>query len=376
MKKAFSRREFLALSGKGLLSLAFAGAALKFGVPSALASDSDIPANRLVTGENEMRVVFLKRIDENKSDAFYILNTTPKGLEVFLIDGGRSNKHCRNELLELRGDILTRAGLSEEIDKSGHVLEIKVILSHFHGDHVNELLDNISKISPKIRMTGLYHPAATALTRDGTYNNDANDDIMKRYKVLTTVNTFHRKYCPQHEVPFGETMDVPSTLGSIRLYASPVDWGAGEYVKWMEDYHFAAKPQNIHSGMATEVINGNCLWMRVSYAGRSVLFTGDTNKKFEDRNDEALDLFIARYGEELRSDIVKFPHHGRGRDAACAPCKAHLMTDTPLSACILSGVDGPELAGKVLDTMNVPWYDLNTSDAAYVIKDSGMEKII
>jgi len=199
-------------------------------------------------------------------------------------------------------------------------------------------------------------------------------------KMLTgernAVNTFHRKYCPQHEVPFGETMDVPSTLGSIRLYASPVDWGAGEYVKWMEDYHFAAKPQNIHSGMATEVINGNCLWMRVSYAGRSVLFTGDTNKKFEDRNDEALDLFIARYGEELRSDIVKFPHHGRGRDAACAPCKAHLMTDTPLSACILSGVDGPELAGKVLDTMNVPWYDLNTSDAAYVIKDSGMEKII
>ena len=376
MKKEFSRREFLALSGKGLLSLAFAGAALKFGVPSALASDSDIPANRLVTGENEMRVVFLKRIDENKSDAFYILNTTPQGLEVFLIDGGRSNKHCRDELLELRADILTRAGLSEEINKSGHVLEIKVILSHFHGDHVNELLDNISKISPKIRMTGLYHPAATALTRDGTYNNDANDDIMKRYKVLTTVNTFHRKYCPQYEVPFGETMDVPSTLGSIRLYASPVDWGAGEYVKWMEDYHFAAKPQNIHSGMATEVINGNCLWMRVSYAGHSVLFTGDTNKKFADRNDEALDLFIARYGEELRSDIVKFPHHGRGRDAACAPCKAHLMTDTPLSACILSGVDGPELAGKVLDTMNVPWYDLNTSDAAYVIKDSGMEKII
>ena len=376
MKKEFSRREFLALTGKGLVSLAFAGAALKFGMPQALAADSSIPVNQLVTGENEMRVVFLKRIDKNKSDAFYILNTTPQGLEVFLIDGGRSNKHCRDELLDLRADILTRAGLAEEINKSGHVLEIKVILSHFHGDHVNELLDNIAKISPRIRLTGLYFPAATALTRDGTYNNDANDDLLKRYKVLTTVNTFHRKYCPQYEVPFGETMDVPSLLGNIRLYASPVDWGAGEYVKWMEDYHFAAKPQNIHSGMATEVINGNCLWMRVEYAGHSVLFTGDTNKKFENRDDEALDLFIARYGEELRSDIVKFPHHGRGRDAACKPCKAHLMTSDPLAACILSGVDGPELAGKVLDTLNIPWYDLNTSDVAYVIKDSGMEKVI
>ena len=376
MKKEVSRREFLALTGKGLVSLAFAGAALKFGMPQALAADSSIPVNQLVTGENEMRVVFLKRIDKNKSDAFYILNTPPQGLEVFLIDGGRSNKHCRDELLDLRADILTRAGLAEEINKSGHVLEIKVILSHFHGDHVNELLDNIAKISPRIRLTGLYFPAATALTRDGTYNNDANDDLLKRYKVLTTVNTFHRKYCPQYEVPFGETMDVPSLLGNIRLYASPVDWGAGEYVKWMEDYHFAAKPQNIHSGMATEVINGNCLWMRVEYAGHSVLFTGDTNKKFENRDDEALDLFIARYGEELRSDIVKFPHHGRGRDAACKPCKAHLMTSDPLAACILSGVDGPELAGKVLDTLNVPWYDLNTSDVTYVIKDSGMEKVI
>ena len=376
MKKEFSRREFLVLTGKGLVSLAFAGAALKFGMPQALAADSSIPVNQLVTGENEMRVVFLKRIDKNKSDAFYILNTTPQGLEVFLIDGGRSNKHCRDELLDLRADILTRAGLAEEINKSGHVLEIKVILSHFHGDHVNELLDNIAKISPRIRLTGLYFPAATALTRDGTYKNDANDDLLKRYKVLTTVNTFHRKYCPQYEVPFGETMDVPSLLGNIRLYASPVDWGAGEYVKWMEDYHFAAKPQNIHSGMATEVINGNCLWMRVEYAGHSVLFTGDTNKKFENRDDEALDLFIARYGEELRSDIVKFPHHGRGRDAACKPCKAHLMTSDPLAACILSGVDGHELAGKVLDTLNVPWYDLNTSDVAYVIKDSGMEKVI
>ena len=52
------------------------------------------------------------------------------------------------------------------------------------------------------------------------------------------------------------------------------------------------------------------------------------------------------------------------------------MTSDPLAACILSGVDGPELAGKVLDTLNVPWYDLNTSDVAYVIKDSGMEKVI
>lgn len=376
MNEKFTRRTFLRLTGKGLLSLAFAHTALRFGLPSALAADSKLSVNSLVTGENEMRVVFLKRIDESKSDAFYILNTTPSGLEIFLIDGGRSNKHCRDELLALRSEILTRAGLADEIPKGGYILNITVILSHFHGDHVNELLENIAPYTHKLRLNGLYFPAATQLTRDGTYDNDKNDDIMKRYKVLSAVNTFHRKYCPQYELPFGETMDIPSTLGALRLYASPADWGTGEYVKWMEDYHFAAKPQNIHSGMGTEVINGNCLWLRVSYAGHSILFTGDTNKKFEDCTDEALDLFIAKYGEELRSDIVKFPHHGRGRDAACAPCKEHLLSSDPLAACILSGVDGPELAGVKLTALDVKWYDLNSSDVAYVIREDGMEKVL
>ena len=375
-KDHFTRREFLCLTGKGLVSLAFAGAALTFGVSAALAADSKKSVNALVSGENEMRLVFLRRISASKSDAFFILNTTPEGLEVFLIDGGTSNKHCRDELLKLRSEILTRAGLADEIPKSDYTLHLSVIISHFHGDHVNDLMTNIAPAAPKLRLNALYYPAATQLPRDGTYNNDANDDLMKRYKVLSAVNTYHRKYCPQHEVPFGETMDVPSTLGKIRLYASPVDWGEGEYLKWMQDYHFALKPQNIYGGMGTEVLNGNCLWARMEYAGHSVLFTGDTNKKFADRTDEAYDLFIQQYGEELRSDLIKFPHHGRGRDAAAQPTRDHLLTDDPLAACILSGVDGPELAGAALSQIGVQWYDLNTTDVVYVIKETGLEKLI
>lgn len=375
-KDRFTRREFLCLTGKGLASLFFAGAALTFGVPAALAADSKISVNALVSGENEMRLVFLRRLSASKSDAFFILNTTPEGLEIFLIDSGISNKHCRDELLKLRSEILTRAGLADEIPKSNYTLNLSVIVSHFHGDHVNDLLLNVAPAAPKLRLNALYYPASTQLPRDGTYKNDANDDIMKRYKVLSAVNTFHRKYCPQYEVPFGETMDVPSALGSIRLYASPVDWGEGEYLKWMHENHFAAKPELIYGGMATEVLNGNCLWLRAEYAGHSALYTGDTNKKFADRTDESFDLFLQKYGEALRSDLIKFPHHGRGRDAACAPCKEHLMTADPLAACILSGVDGPELAGAVLSKMNVKWYDLNTTDVVYAIKESGMEKLL
>ena len=123
--------------------------------------------------------------------------------------------------------------------------------------------------------------------------------------------------------------------------------------------------------MGTEVLNGNCLWVRAEYAGHSVLFTGDTNKKYAMRKDEAYDLFIEKYGEELRSDIVKFPHHGRGRDAACQRTRDSLLTQNGESACILSGVDGPELAGKKLTNLGVPWYDLNSASILYTIKEDG-----
>lgn len=373
MKEQLTRREFLCLTGKGLAALAFAGASLRFGLPTAKASGK-LSVNQLVTGENEMRIVFLKRIDENKSDAFYIMNTTPAGMELFLIDGGRANRHCREELLQLRADILTRAGLADEIDKSTYLLHLTVLISHFHGDHVNELMENIIPCSHKLRLDAVYYPAATALPRKGEFNNDANDDIIKRYKLLESVKVHYLKYCEKHELPFGETMDVPTSLGALRLYASPVDWGAGEYLQWMHDYHFAQKPQNIYNGMGTEVLNGNCMWARMEYAGHSVLFTGDTNKKFADRTDEAFDLFIQKYGEELRSDIVKFPHHGRGRDAASQPTKDYLLTNDKNAVCILSGVDGPELAGKALKKIKVPWLDLNTQDVVYVIRESGMER--
>ena len=375
MKDKFTRREFLCLTGKGFVSLAFLGAALRFGMPGALASGK-MSVNSLVTGENEMRIVFLKRLDENKSDAFYIMSTTKDGLEIILVDGGRANRHCLNELLELRREILTRAGLMDEIDKSTYLLHVTAIISHFHGDHVNELMENIVPYSHKIRLDALYYPAATVLPHKGEFNNNANDDIMKRYKLLESVKVQYARYCERRELPFGETLHVPTKLGQLRLYASPVDWGEGEHLKWMQDYHFAAKPQNIYCGMGTEVLNGNCLWARMEYAGHSVLFTGDTNKKFADRTDEAYDLFIQKYGEELRSDIVKFPHPGRGRDAAAQPTKDYLLTDDPMAACILSGADGPELAGAALTPLNVQWYDLNTSDVVYVIKETSLEKLL
>ena len=89
MNKEMSRRQFLCMSGKGLAALALAGATLKFGLPlKALAGEEKISVNSLVSGENEMRVLFIERVDEAKSDAFYIMNTNrtqPNGRQRCLL---------------------------------------------------------------------------------------------------------------------------------------------------------------------------------------------------------------------------------------------------------------------------------------------------
>jgi len=373
MNKEMSRRQFLCMSGKGLAALAFAGAALKFGLPLSVRADEEkISVNSLVSGENEMRVLFIERIDDAKSDAFYIMNTTPQGMELFLVDGGKSCGRCTQELKELREDILKRAGLESEINSSRYVLDITLLMSHFHGDHVNEIRSHIAPANNQLRVKAAYYPASTQLPQDGTYDNEKNDDIGRRESVLSALDTF-QKGCEKHELPFGEKVELQTMLGSICLYASPADWGTGEYLEFMRTLHFAGNTFKVASGMGTEVLNGNCMWVRAEYAGHSVLFTGDTNKKYAMRKDEAYDLFIEKYGEELRSDIVKFPHHGRGRDAACQRTRDSLLTQNGESACILSGVDGPELAGKKLTKLNVPWYDLNSASVLYTIKESGAE---
>ena len=371
MNKEMSRRQFLCMSGKGLAALAFAGAALKFGLPLSVRADEEkISVNSLVSGENEMRVLFIERIDDAKSDAFYIMNTTPQGMELFLVDGGKSCGRCTQELKELREDILRRAGLESEINSSRYVLDITLLMSHFHGDHVDEVRSRIAPANNYLRVKAAYYPAPTQLPQDGTYDNTMNDDISRRESVLTALDAF-QSGCEKHELAFGEKVQLQTLLGSVCLYASPADWGTGDYLNFMRNLHFAGNTFKVSSGMGTEVLNGNCMWVRAEFADHSVLFTGDSNKKYAMRRDESYDLFIEKYGEELRSDIVKFPHHGRGRDAACQRTRDSLLTQNGESACILSGVDGPELAGKKLKKLGVSWYDLNSASVLYTIKESG-----
>jgi beta-lactamase superfamily II metal-dependent hydrolase len=50
--------------------------------------------------------------------------------------------------------------------------------------------------------------------------------------------------------------------------------------------------------------NSLSLVLRVSHAGKSILLPGDAEE-------DAWDIMVARYGQSLKSDFLKAPHHGR-----------------------------------------------------------------
>lgn len=373
MKTKYSRREFIKVCGKGVFSAFFLGAAVRVGLPLSLAEGESVLVNSLVTGEKEMRCVFIKRMNVKKSDAFYLMNTDEKGFELFLIDGGTDTGRCYDELLSLRNEILTQAGLENELKNSRYKLELTLLISHFHGDHVKELFNMLLPAKQYFTVKAAYYPAKTCLPMDGTYNNSNIGDYKLRPKVISALNMYHKQ--AQHiEVPYGEKMDIETRLGQIRLYGASEDWGTAENLKRVAELYYPTE-QQMYDEVSTAVLNSNSVWVRAEFGGNSILFTGDTMKKCEDAQDEGLERMIAYYGEELRSNIIKFPHHGQSRNPACPLVKEHLLSKTGEVCCILTGNKGALDAGTVLTQMNVPWQDIEKKNVVYSLRESGMAAI-
>lgn len=369
-----TRRQFLKLTGKGLAAAVFAGSLAQVSLPTAKAEDEIISVNSFVKGPKEMRVVFLERLSTKKSDAFYITCTDENGMELYLVDGGLATGKCMMELNNLRKEILKKAGLESEAKNKNYKLDVNLLISHFHSDHVRELSNGL--IANKfLRMLSAYYPAPTVLDQSGVYDNSKNSDIDDRAAVLSTLNRSWPD-AEQHEIGFGDTYIVDTNMGELKLFASDMDWGTPENAKYTEEVYYPTDLAARRADMPVAVVNCNCLWMRFAFAGHSVLFTGDTMKKKTDVHDEPLDRFIAYYGDEaLKSDIVKYPHHGLSRNPAAQPIKDHLITDHAEACCILTGHQAGEKAGAALDKVNVKWYDIDSGSVIFTLTEDGLNKI-
>ena len=102
------------------------------------------------------------------------------------------------------------------------------------------------------------------------------------------------------------------------------------------------------------------------------LFTGDTEKRIDGRSDEAMDEMIARYGSDLRADVIKYPHHGQSRNAAAKVIRDRLITEKAERMCILTAADAAAQAGTALANVSLPWIGIENGSLIYTVKNGRM----
>ena len=372
MPKEFTRREFLKTAGKGLSLLALFSGGLTFSLP-ARAENEPRCVNDLIHGEDQLKIVFLERNNDKKSDSMLIIYLSAEGLDVTLHDGGLNDRQTYMALLNLREEILRMAQVPKE-EQDAYVLSFRMVISHFHQDHVEGLYGLIARTRKKLQVSEAYFPPATALPV-GIYNDAYNGDIKHRTKLAETLE----KYQPQAVVrtlDYGETCLVLTDIGRIQLFAPVSDWGDEQKRLLFEDGYGYRNKSSRATSLPTAIVNANSMFMRVSLGKRSFLFTGDIEKRLDNRTDEPLDEMVAAYGESLRSDVVKYPHHGQTRNAAAKVIKKSLITDAPDRMCVLTAIDAPQQAGKALSAIDLLWLGIEEGSLIYTVKNDAMALLI
>jgi len=373
MQKQYTRRAFLKTCGKGLSALALLSGPLRFFAPAQAEEGEMLSANALIHGEEQLKVAFLERHNEEKSDSFLILYLSEKGLDVTLHDGGLNDRQTYQALLNLREEILEKAGIPAA-DTAKYRLNLRMVISHFHMDHVEGLYGLIMRTRKKLGVTEAYLPPCAAL-QTGIYSDAHNGDRTHRPKFLEAM----KKYQPHgqvHVLSFGETRLVPTDIGEIRLFAPVNDWSAPERMLVFDNDYGYKNASSRKTSLPIAATNANSMWMRVSFGEFAFLFTGDVEKRLADRSDEAMDDFVAAYGEALRADVIKYPHHGQTRNAAAAVIRDHLITNKAESLCILTAPDGRKQAGLALADIGLPWVDLEGGSIFFTVKNGRMTREI
>lgn len=197
-------------------------------------------------------------LNVGQGDAIYM--ELPGGRNA-LIDGGPSGSATGG---------LAKFLAAKKVSKIDHV-----VLTHPHSDHYNGLQYVFSNIA----VENFYD---TRLDNKGA----AADNTLR---------------------------DQVRALGVNTVYPAPgdrLDWSA----PGVEIKVFNSCP--VESASKTSKVINNCsIMFKLSYNGSSMLFTGDT----EGETEEAL---AAKYGAELRADVLKVGHHGSKYSSTNAFLKA------------------------------------------------------
>ena len=327
--------------------------------------------NSLVRGADEMQIRFLAHQEHAKSDAFILTVRSQEGTLVYLQDGGWTQCHQLDGLLTLRRNMLLAADLADQLDNPAYKMEITLLISHFHIDHVQGLAESIIPC-PYLHVRAAYCPACSCLAQNTLYPDTNNGDAEWRPRVFAALKA-HQPQAKIIEVPFGEMRELPFHAGRLTVMMPEEDWGEEKLSAYAAKLYFTTRPTELRAKVGVPIVNANCLWARAEMHGKVLLLTGDTMKRSWEADDESMDRVMALYGDFLQADILKYPHHGTKRSPAW-PNVQRLLKNTPGACVVLTGNQGFAESGPYLTENNVPWVDVRQGTVAFTFSADGVTR--
>ena len=266
---------------------------------------STIRANDFAPRDGRLSV-FFKKMFEKKSDGFAAVFDG----EVYVIDvGGKRDGEMLRFLTELRAEWLKGARSLADAEKAR--LEIHVIISHSHPDHVGALPFLLA--DPRLCVVELLAPRRSYRSLPGPdFLPELAAFEERLHGSLSLLSEYHHKTANLIELPYGKVYSIRPQKANVEIdiYTAPFDWSENE-----EAYRYLIENNAKNSifyvdhpevGCANGSLNGNSLWVRIRKGKKVILITGDQRA-----DDAMLGRMIRHYGEEpFRCDVLKLLHHG------------------------------------------------------------------
>jgi hypothetical protein len=246
-----------------------------------------------------LRIICLAHEGVDKSDAFiFALNG-----HYILHDGGMTKTtFALDALLKLR----EAAGVE--------VLHFDWLISHYHIDHVLGPIENVI-CDPRFAIDTVVLPPHNALPADLPHG-----DSKYSPRIDAALREFHPN-CNRIEVHYHS--DDPSTVlynfdgAEIEILPPDTDWANHRELYEIIANGYFDTDDIYNNKVPTSVGNAASVWYLIRYAGRKILFTGDSMKRTRGITEESVDRMWALYKDTIGNpDVAKWPHHGQARDNA------------------------------------------------------------
>ena len=248
---------------------------------------------------SEPMTLFGKRVTTKKSDGFAAIFERT----VLVVDSGTEDDYgILNYLLGLRETWLSQH--PHLLEDPQAKLAISLFITHAHKDHIPAVFHLVRH--PFIWVEKVFAPPRADLADTG--QNPILIQSENQFRMLQEELQRYGHAAQISHLSFGEHRIIPlSSHNRMDIFTPPFDWSNGEGYELIlkENVRFA----NPEAAECNGVLNNNSIWLKLTFNGQSVLFTGDQRD-----NSLAVDHMIQFHGpDKFKCDVLTYIHHGEGR---------------------------------------------------------------